>query len=299
MNRCLIAALLGIAACGAGAQSLQVPDSGEDGEQGLPLWELGAGLGGATTPDYPGAAGTTTRVLPLPVVIYRGDFLRLGDGSVASGRLFESDRLELDVSLNGSFDAESDDVEARFGMPDLGFVFEVGPELEWQFAQFSEGTRRLKLELPVRAAFSYDDDGLRDRGLVFSPELEYEHEFADGRFEWSVSLTPSFASARLQDYFFGVAPEFATPTRPAFEAEGGYLQTRLSLGLQWRSARRFAAFGVSYARLDDSRNADSPLFRQDDGVSIGFIVVQRLWQSQRRVTADRDPAAPSDQTRDR
>lgn len=298
MNRCLqgLFSALAILASQSGlAQSMQVPDSG-DGSDGLPLWEVGAGVGGAWTPDYPSAASETARGLPLPVVIYRGDFFRIGDGSVASGRLFEDDRFELDISLNGSFDAQSDDVSARTGMPDLGFVFEVGPELEVQLATFRNRSSRLKLELPVRAAFSFDDDGLRDRGFVVSPELEYEHEFADGRFEWSISIAPSYASQRLQSYFFDVAPEFATDTRVAYEADGGYLQTRLGLGLQWRGDGRFAAIGVSYADFNGSANEDSPLFERDHGLSVGFIFVQRFWQSKKRVksrrTAGEDAAQP-------
>ncbi|MEL6367006.1 MAG: MipA/OmpV family protein [Pseudomonadota bacterium] len=286
ISRLLVATAGWLVSTAAFAQSMQVPSSSANGE-GLPLWEVGVGVGGAWTPDYPGATSQTARGLPLPVVIYRGNFLRIGDGNVASGQLFQSDKVDFGISLNGSFDAESDDVGARAGMPDLGFVFEVGPEIEIQLAQFAEGTRRIELELPVRAAFSFDDDGLRDRGFVFNPELEYEHEFADRQFEWSISISPAFASERLQSYFFDVAPEFATADRPDFSASGGYLQTRLGLGLQWRGEGRFAAVGVSYAFLDDSTNEDSPLFRQDYGLSVGLVFVQRLWQSKRRVKARR------------
>ncbi|MEL7310049.1 MAG: MipA/OmpV family protein [Pseudomonadota bacterium] len=288
--------LAGLVTSSAWCQSIQVPDSDGSG-QGLPLWEIGAGVGGAFTPDYPSAASETARGLPLPVVIYRGDFLRIGDGSVASGRLFQDDRFELDVSLNGSFDAESDDVAARAGMPDLGFVFEVGPELEVQLAQWNDGMRRLKLELPVRAAFSFDDDGLRDRGFVTSPEIQYEHEFADRQFEWSVSLSSSFATRRLQSYFFDVPPEFANASRDAFEASGGYLQTRVGFGFQWRGDGRFAAAGISYALLNGSANENSPLFEQDYGVSVGVIFVQRLWQSKKRVKPRRSTSPSKTQDR--
>ncbi len=36
----------------------------------------------------------------------------------------------------------------------------------------ADESRTLKLDL--RGVFSWDDDGLRSRGLVFNPELEYE-----------------------------------------------------------------------------------------------------------------------------
>ncbi|MEM7762880.1 MAG: MipA/OmpV family protein [Pseudomonadota bacterium] len=264
------------------AQSISAPESATRDGPRPALWELGVGAGAALTPDYPGANSTTTRAIPFPVVIYRGDFLRLGDGSVASGRFFQNERLKLDVSLNGSFNAESDDVETRIGMPDLGFIAEVGPELEILLSDPDNRSRRLKLEIPVRGAFSLDDGELSDRGWVFSPQLEYEHDFADGRYEWSVSLTPSFAGERLHDYFYEVDAPFATPDRPAYEARGGYLRTSLGIGLQRRGKKSFAAIGITYNALSGSANEDSPLFRTDNDLLIAAVVVFRLWESERR-----------------
>ncbi|MEO0996914.1 MAG: MipA/OmpV family protein, partial [Pseudomonadota bacterium] len=125
---CLLA--LPLIALGDDEEGLSAVEASLAERPGRALWELGAGIGGAVTPAYPGSSETTTRVLPLPIVAYRGRFLRAGDGSVVSGRLFRNERLEFDVSLTGSFDADSDDVDVRAGMPDLGFLFEVGPELE-------------------------------------------------------------------------------------------------------------------------------------------------------------------------
>lgn len=282
MIRALALAITALLAGTALAQtSASLPD--QAGDEGLPLWEVGGGIGAAVTPDYPSASSTTPRALPLPVVIYRGDFLRLGDGSVASGRLFRSDRVELDVSLNGSFDAESDNVSARAGMPDLGFIFEVGPEIEIVLTDPAVTDRRLKLELPVRAAFSLDDRELSSRGFVFSPQLEYEHEFGGGDYEISASITPTVASRKLHDYFFTVAPEFSTPTRAAYEARGGYLQTALGLTLQRRTRNSFAAVGVRLNVLGGSANADSPLFRSRQNVGVFALWVVKLWESEKRV----------------
>ncbi|MEL6868569.1 MAG: MipA/OmpV family protein [Pseudomonadota bacterium] len=273
-----IALLLAVMNCHAQSAQTTKPAT----KPALALWEFGAGFAAASTPSYPGASGNRLRALPIPVVIYRGNFLRIGDGSVASGRLFRSDRIKLDVSLNGSFDARSEDVDVRRNMPDLGFAFEVGPEIEWQLSDPTIRDRRWKLELPLRAAFSLDDRKLNERGFVFSPQLEYERQFADGRYEWSASVTPSFASRKLHDYFFTVAPQFATVDRAAFEAQGGYLQTTLDLSLQRRGRKSFAAFGVSYISFAGGANDDSPLYEQDNGWRAGFVVVWRLWESKQR-----------------
>lgn len=282
MRRSLILVALLAATAGADETAIVSEATSATAAPAPALWEVGAGIGAALTPDYPGASGTTTRALPLPVVIYRGDFFRLGDGSVASGRLFASERLELDVSLNGSFDAESDDVAERVGMPDLGFIAEIGPELEIRLDDLGDDDHRLKLELPVRAAVSLDDRDLRARGWVFSPQLEYERDFADDRFEWSVSLTSSFASEKLHDYFYAVEPEFATASRPAYDASGGYLRSSLGIGLQHRGAQSFAAIGVTWHHLGGHANAASPLLADRNDVTVAAVFVYRLWESKRR-----------------
>ena len=269
----------------AQSQAINTATGSAEGEEDA-LWELGAGVAGASTPQYPGSAGSTARALPVPVVIYRGDFLRLGDGSLASGRLIANPRFELDVSLNGSFDAESDDVPEREGMPDLGFLFEIGPELEVRLNSLDDADRRLKLELPVRAIFSLDDGTLNGRGAVFSPQLEYERDFANDRFEWSVSITPSFITRRAAAYFYEVDAAFARPGRPAYEATGGYLQTTLGGTLQFDGERSFAAIGVRYGALAGGANVDSPLFRDDTQWSVFAVAVWRFWESKARAAPD-------------
>lgn len=254
--------------------------AGED-ESSLPLWEIGAGAAAAWTPDYPAAEDSSLRALPFPAVVYRGDFLRIGDSSVVSGRLFRSPRLELDVSLDGSLDAESDDIDARRGMPDLGFLFEAGPELEIALSDPGDDTRTLKLELPLRGVFSWDDDGVRSRGLVFNPELEYEKPaFAGTPWELSLSVAPVFATQELHDYFYTVEPVYATASRPAYEARSGYLQTEFGARLTRRDPKRFLFLGITVNAHSGSRNEESPLYRRDVTWALYAGVVFALWQSE-------------------
>ena len=101
----------------------------------LPLWEFGLGAAALSTPAYPGADDRTNRVLPIPFLLYRGEVLR-ADQSGIGARLFRSDRLEFDVGLSGALPSDSDDVEVRAGMPDLGALFEFGPRLKIRVALF-------------------------------------------------------------------------------------------------------------------------------------------------------------------
>ncbi len=256
----------------------------DDANGGLPLWELGGGFGVATTPHYPASSGSRTRALPIPYVIYRGDFLRAGDGSLISGRLFDSDRLELDISLNGSFDADSDDVDIRRGMSDLGLLLEVGPELQWRLNDPTNDTLTVKLELPLRAVVEINDSDIRSQGWVFNPELELEwNDVVSPDTQISVSLDAAWANERLSDYFYSVPDEFQTEFRPGFDAKAGLLQTGLSLDFKQRRGHRLAVAGIKYHSYSGAENSNSPLFQSNNGWTIYAGVVWSLWQSDRRV----------------
>jgi len=94
-----------------------------------PEWEFGMGVGAVDFPIYRGAEERRTYVLPTPYVQYRGKFLRVERERVR-GLLFRHDRVELDISVNGSVPVKSKDSRARQGMPDLDPTLELGPELQ-------------------------------------------------------------------------------------------------------------------------------------------------------------------------
>ena len=62
-----------------------------------PIWEIGVVGGGGWLPDYPAADENHLQGIVLPYVIYRGDFLRVGDGGVARGVFVDVPWLELNV----------------------------------------------------------------------------------------------------------------------------------------------------------------------------------------------------------
>ena len=47
-----------------------------------PLWEAGAGVAVLDFPDYRGSDERQTLVLPIPYLVYRGDFLKADRDSV-------------------------------------------------------------------------------------------------------------------------------------------------------------------------------------------------------------------------
>jgi outer membrane protein len=70
----LLASLVGQAR----AAGESVPAAGADRLVPRPLWELGLGVAALRLPDYRGSDQSSTYLLPLPYVVYRGEWLRTG-----------------------------------------------------------------------------------------------------------------------------------------------------------------------------------------------------------------------------
>ena len=128
---CLVALIIGLGGLWGEAQGAQKEQEARDTRETMeakPLWEWGIGGGGAYVPDYPASDNYQLRGLGVPYFIYRGDILRVGDGGVRAMAV-DDPTFELDVSLSGALNADSEDNEARRGMPDLDFLVGLGPQL--------------------------------------------------------------------------------------------------------------------------------------------------------------------------
>lgn len=251
-----------------------------------PLWELGAGVAAMTFPAYRGSDETNNFVLPVPLFTYHGDFFK-ADRHGIRGSFFDTDRLDFTVSLALSPPASSDDIKARSGMPDLEATFEIGPQMDITFWRSENRARFLKLLLPMRAAFTLEGPP-KDIGWVLHPKLNLDITDLPGLQGWNLGLLagPLFGDQRQHQYFYGVAPRYATATRPAYEADGGYA------GMQYLAAvtKRFPKFWVgAFIRYDNLAGAvfdDSPLVRQKDYFAAGLALSWVFAESSTRVMVD-------------
>ncbi|MEF7613694.1 MipA/OmpV family protein [Aquincola sp. MAHUQ-54] len=271
----LFAKFCGVAACLAALPAVQAQDGPA---AALPLWEIGALGFGVSQQAYPGADEQVNRGLVLPFLIYRGQFLR-ADRETAGLRAVKTRRMELDIGFAGAFGADSDEVEARRGMPDLGTLVEFGPRIKWQLGDGPAGGR-WRLELPLRGVFDLSDR-LAHRGMAFEPEIVYERR-ASGRWAYSASASAVIGDRRLADTLYGVAPVHARPDRPAYAAGSGLIAWRLGASFSYQPARDWRLFG--FARIDTvegAANRGSPLVRQNTGASVGVGVTYTWLRSQR------------------
>ena len=249
----------------------------------LPLWELGAFAGTATTPAYPGSADRASRTLVLPVFVYRGEVFRAERGDIGA-RLFSSDSAELDLGFAASLPATSDDLTARKGMSDLGTLVEFGPRVKFTLARPAPGTR-VRLELPLRAVLEFNN-GVRQHGYAFEPELGLE--MRDVGAGWSLSATASlvFGDKDLNTYFYGVSAPYTTASRPVFDAQAGLITTRLGLSMAKSLTPDVRVFGyVRHELMEGAANKASPLFQQTTGTSIGLGLLWTLARSEQRAAA--------------
>ena len=249
------------------------------------MWELGFVSIAGYVPDYPSSDENRLNGIILPYIIYRGEFIRAGDKGIVRGRLLRSDRLELDLSLDGSFDSDSDKNLARTGMPDLDYLFEFGPRLEVSLMDSFQGGR-VELEIPLRAVISTDFSSLSFEGVVLHPQVAWQHENLYGTgTEFKICSGPIFATEGFMDYFFEVPAPFASPTRRLYNAQGGYLGSEIRISAVKKLNDLFSIVGDIKANFyNGSRNDDSPLFRDDftSSVRIGFICTP--FKSSRKVS---------------
>jgi MipA family protein len=257
----------------------------------LPLWEVGGGIGYTYLPDYRGSDEARNYVLPFPLVVYRGDFFK-SDREGVRTLFFDSRYVEIEVSAGATVPVSSEKNKAREGMPDLRPTLELGPAVKVHLASIGEqrpGERDLELDfrVPVRAALTWRD-GPRHVGWIAFPSLALDNKIRFAGSRWNLGMLAGgyFADRRYNDYFYGVAPEFATPERPAFEVRGGFAGWQAIMALSTTYARR--TWVGAFIKADWLRGAtfdDSPLVRQRTNISFGIGVSHIFATSDRQVEA--------------
>lgn len=236
-----------------------------------PLWEAGVGVVAGAIADYPGSDHYRVRGLPIPYFIYRGDFFR-ADQSGTRLRA-GSGNVEWEFSAGGNLSSDSQS-GARAGMPKLDYLLEAGPKAKITVARPTPKSRVI-IDLPLRAAASTDfSSRFRPRGFTFSPDITYEDQALLGS-GWNgrVSLGVEFATQSLQEFYYGVAPQYAEPGRPGYQAHGGFLGSDVAF-TAFRTLRRnfHVFFAIDFDSYKGAASEASPLFRTSGGVgaAVGF-----------------------------
>lgn len=229
-----------------------------------PTIELGFGVGSLYYPNYIGSKSIQLINVPLPYVRYRGEFFRIDEDGL-TGKLFGIDGLRLDISVSGSLPASSESDGVRKGMPDLDLTGEIGPQFVYQI--YAKGVSMLELELPLRATLSTNFSSISYRGLISNPQLKYSLNYS--AFEWTFRTGLLFTDKEYNDYYYGVAQEYVTPSREAYETKSGYSGFRGRVGMTYKKGNWWGGAFVSYTDIDEATFRDSPLVETTGALYMG------------------------------
>lgn len=249
----------------------------------LPRWELGLGLGGLSQPYYAGTRQRRNFLFPTPIPIYRGNILK-SDEEGLRAELADNSNFQLNISMDFNPAVDSDKIELRQGMPDVDSRFQIGPSLVWKLKESTQS--EWLVNFPLRASFSIGKNGVDDSGVNFSPNLTYYNYFDWQQQPWrfGFAIGPQFGTRDYQNLYYGVDPEFATDSRPAFSADGGYSGFRSLLTLRSKNRDRLWVLFLRYENIDGATFDDSPLIETNGGFSAGIIFSKFLMKSNSTVT---------------
>ena len=243
-------------------------------------FEFGIGVGAVDFPAYDGAADKRQLVLPFPYFSIRSRFLD-ADRDEVRGKLLRSDDWSLDVDFGGNVDVTSSDTKERQGMPDLAWLGEVGPALRYRVWHGGPGNG-IDFVLPARVADSVHALTFHHRGFDSDPRVEWHatwFQAGGDRVILDANVAGRFVDRGYADYYYGVAPQYATPTRPAYNAPGGYAGWSTEAGVSWhRGDMVYGAF-IEHTSVHGAAFQSSPLVGDAGGWSFGVAV---SWVLQRK-----------------
>ena len=237
--------------------------------------EIGAGIFTTQLPHYPGADQKKTYVLPMPYIFFESENFEL-ERNRLTGFMWNSGNWHLDLSAGAGIKVNSDDNEARVGMPDLDWVFELGPSLKYYLQGSPKSPQHLVTEIFTRKAIATDFSSIGNVGWRYGPAISYQQQFmVDGvnRLALNIRVVANFSDKRYLDYYYGVNTQYASDTRPEFHNKGGYAGSDLSLGLTYKTRSIWTGGYLRYYQLSDAQQVDSPLFFNTQGWSFGLGIV--------------------------
>lgn len=230
-------------------------------------WEFGLGLGGLSIPHYRGSDQRDEYVAPVPYVKFHGNRLKV-DREGGRYYFYNGEEMKIDLSAAFAFPVDSEENRARQGMPDLDAILEVGPRLQWFMWESDDQRLRLRLGAPIRLAINLSDAG--NEGWFFSPYFQVRYY---SNMETALSIGPMWASEKFHDYYYQVDSQYATPTRPAYNATSGYSGFRITLTNSQRISKHYWWGGfLRYDSLSGAVFEDSPLVKQNSAFMAGLAI---------------------------
>ncbi|NOQ88846.1 MAG: hypothetical protein GQ550_07965 [Gammaproteobacteria bacterium] len=242
-------------------------------------WTMGAGLGVFDYHLYPGAKQSNQLILPVPYFTFRSPKFEIDRG--IKSFLYNSEDIVIDISADFGLPVDSDETLARKGMPDLDFVLQLGPSLEFMLNDKKSNYFDMRFEIPVRVAFAVDIGNVQNIGYLVEPRFSFNHRrLSRTGLSHKATIGLKFATQDFHAYYYDVAPEFATATRAQYKSEAGFGGSFAKYRISWKTDDFVYWAFVRYQSLRGAEFEDSPLVLQNDyyflGVGFAWIFAQSL-----------------------
>jgi outer membrane protein len=232
------------------------------------VWALGLGLGAFEYNLYPGSKQTKRFVLPAPYFTYRSERFEVDRG--IKSFLYHSNVIVIDISADFLLPVDSDDSAVRKGMPDLDFMMQLGPSLEFKLNAEHKNYFDIRFELPLRAAFVTDIHSLENIGYLIEPRFSFDHKrSASTGLSHKATIGLKFATQQYFAYYYDVAPEYATADRPAYNSSAGFGGSFFDYRITYKKSDFVYWMFWRYQSLRGAEFEDSPLVEKQDYYLLG------------------------------
>jgi len=229
--------------------------------------ELGLGLGSLYYPNYVGSKDYQFLTLPIPYIRYTGKYFRIDEDGLSQD-LVGIKGLKLEASVSGSLPASSEKNDARESMPNLDLTGEVGFKLVYNL--FEKNISKLELEMPLRVVLSTNFTNLHYQGIVSNPQIKYSLDY--DKLEWTFRTGILLANKRYNSYYYSVDKIYETPSRAAYDANGGFSGFKSRVGVTYRHKNWWSGASVSYYNISNATFSDSPLVQTHHSLYTGIAL---------------------------
>lgn len=242
--------------------------------KGETQWAMGLGLGMFNYRYYPGAKQSNKLFLPAPYFTYRSPMFEVDRG--IKSFIYHSEVIIVDVSADFGVPVDSDDTIARKGMPDLDFVLQLGPSLEFLLNDRRKNYFDLRFELPVRIAVTVDVTDMQSIGYLLEPRFTLAHKRdSETGLSHKATMGLKFATREYNAYYYDVAPEFVTAQRPEYSSGAGFSGSFINYRLSYKTSGFIYWAFIRYQSLRGAEFENSPLVLDKDyyffGVGFAWI----------------------------
>lgn len=211
---------------------------------------------------YRGSDQYMNKVIPFPYFSYTSEHLE-AEPSYVRGTLFENSIFSLKISVMAGLSVDSKKNRAREDMPDLDYMFEIGPMLILKLWKSENNIHEITFESPFRRVFSTDFTRVDHVGWWSVPYVNYiiypNKYTLDTRVE--LSLAAMFADNGYHDYFYRVDREYATIDRNEYNPPGGYSGVQFAMVMEKRIGNVILIPVFRYDYLKETVFEESPLVR--------------------------------------